>query len=185
MEGEDPTGPRTYIEARLREARGVRGPSWTRPSSSRASWIRLSLAVLAVMALAGGLTVAFLPLATPAAGGTCGPGTSAESAIAAFFDPASIGAGSEPSASNQEEHYQWLAFVSECQSATNSQMLIAIALVALAILLGLTAIFFGRLEHTSAPDRRAHLGPGWYADPKNPGGWRWWDGSRWGPPSGW
>jgi hypothetical protein len=25
----------------------------------------------------------------------------------------------------------------------------------------------------------ASFAPGWYADPWRPGGWRWWDGTRW------
>ena len=38
----------------------------------------------------------FAALPAPAVGGTCGPGKSSESAIVAFFDPVSIGAGAEP-----------------------------------------------------------------------------------------
>ncbi len=68
---------------------------------------------------------ALIALPAPAAGGTCGPSTASESALAALANPASIGAGPEPSVSNAVAHAQWQAFVDQCQSAADQRGLAA------------------------------------------------------------
>ncbi len=74
-----------------------------------------------------------VPLPAPAAGGTCGPTTASESALAALSDPASIGAGPQPPASNTVAHAQWQAFVSQCQSSADQRALAAGAILVLSV----------------------------------------------------
>ena len=132
--------------------------------------------------LAAGVTIALTSLPAPAAGGTCGPSTSSESAIAAFFNPVSIGAGPEPSAASSGRP-QWLAFIRECQSATNTRMVEAGATVAGGLLLGLGLpwVMRRRLAKEIGTDHMEISRPGWYPDPADPSVARWWDGRAWGP----
>jgi len=74
-----------------------------------------------------------VPLPAPAAGGTCGPSTASESALAALRNPASIGAGPEPPASNTAALTQWQAFVHECQSSADQRALVSGAILVLSI----------------------------------------------------
>ncbi|MGH9029977.1 MAG: DUF2510 domain-containing protein [Acidimicrobiales bacterium] len=139
--------------------------------------LRIVLAVLAVAAVAGAVVVVVLPLPSPAVGGTCGPGAGAEPAIAAFFDPASIGAGAEPAAGT-EQRFEWEAFVGECQSSSDARMVTAVALLTIAVALAFAVLLVARPavreEHVVSPPA------GWYPDQMQLGSWRWWDGKMWG-----
>jgi hypothetical protein len=141
--------------------------------------VRILSVVLAVVFLATAAAVTLLPLPAPAGGGTCGPGRSSESALAAFFDPVSIGAGPEPPASSGTRS-QWEDFVSSCQSSTDTRMAVAGGVLAVALLtgLGLPPVMRRLLDGSAPPDWP--LPPGWYPDPAHPHGPRWWDGSQWG-----
>jgi hypothetical protein len=140
--------------------------------------MRLVMAALAVVAVAGAIVVAVLPLPHPAVGGTCGPGTGSEPAIAAFFDPVSIDAGPEPEAVS-EARYEWQAFVGECQASTDARMVTSVALLTIAVALSFATFIFVRPivrdEHS-----QARPPAGWYPDQGQPGNWRWWDGNAWG-----
>ena len=142
--------------------------------------IRVGGALLCVGFLAAAATIALTPL--PAvAGGTCGPGTESESAFAAFLNPASIGAGPEPSTASGGRP-QWLAFVHDCQSATNTRIVTAGAIVAGALIVGLGLLWpVRRLARGRRTDQRGLPPPGWYPDSTDPRVARWWDGSAWGP----
>ena len=146
--------------------------------------LRLVCAVLAVLAVAGALVIVLLPLPRPAAGGTCGPGNGSESALEAFSDPVSIGAGPRPSASDIERYLDWQAFVGECQAASNGRVVDALALVVLAAFFALAippAVRRAWGEREPAlSSASATAPPGWYPDPANPTGWRWWHGQFWG-----
>ncbi|MHB1713050.1 MAG: hypothetical protein ACYCV7_16945, partial [Acidimicrobiales bacterium] len=98
-------------------------------------------------------------LPAPAAGGTCGPGRSSETPLAAFFDPGSIGAGPRPSTANAAAYDQWLAFVGECQSSTDARMLDGLALLVLS--LGAAGVGLA----VSRRRDRDHKPPGTNADP--------------------
>jgi hypothetical protein len=136
--------------------------------------------VLAVFFLAAAATIALVPLPAPAAGGTCGPSTSSESAIAAFFNPVSIGAGPEPSATSVE-HSPWVAFVHDCQSTTNSRMIQSGVIVVGALLAGLGLPWavkrFVRGNHRDPMRLRP---PGMHPDREDPYGPRWSDERGWG-----
>jgi len=139
-------------------------------------WVCIGLAGLAV---AGAVAIVVLPLPNPAAGGTCGPSRGSEPAIAAFFDPVSIGAGTEPPGGTLQ-NYQWQAFVGECQSSTNSRMVDALALLLLAAFFGLAVPPLVRRAWHEVAHATAHGAPaGWYPDPADPSAWRWWDGGTW------
>jgi hypothetical protein len=108
---------------------------------------RLALAFVGLFGIAFAIAGLLVGLPKPAVGGTCGPGTSSESSIVAFFDPGSIGAGAEPAATNATDRADWLAFVGECQASADSRVLgtfailivaIGIATVGLALALGET-----------------------------------------------
>jgi len=149
--------------------------------------LRLVCAALAVLAVAGALVIVFLPPPRPAAGGTCGPSRGSESAMEAFFDPVSIGAGTKVSGSGIEvevENLDRLAFIGECQSSTNARMVDALALLIVAGFFALVvppAVRRAWGEHAPATaSAGAAAPPGWYPDPANAAGWRWWDGHFWG-----
>jgi len=144
--------------------------------------VRVVCTVLAVLFLAAAATIALVPLPTPSAGGTCGPGTSSESAIIAFFNPASIHAGPEPTVTSGERP-QWSAFISQCQSATNTRMVQTAVIVVGALLAGLGVPWaLRRLVREDTASRRRLPPPGWYPDPTDPNVPRWWDERGWGPP---
>ena len=142
--------------------------------------VRVLGALLFIGFLAAAATIALTPLPSPAAGGTCGPGASSESAIAAFLNPVSIGAGPESSVPPGGRS-QWQAFISECQSSTDRRMVKAGAALAGAILLGLVLPW--AVRRVVRVNRTAQIrlaSPGWYGDPADPNVARWWDGHLWG-----
>ncbi len=145
-------------------------------------WVRLGFALVGLFGAAIAVTAVLVGLPAPAAGGTCGPGQSSEPAIVALFDPASIGAGAEPPATDATAHTQWLAFIGECQASTNGRSLLGLALLVLSI-----GIAFGGPKLVLRKNRAAVPSPpppGWYPDPMAPQtSTRWWDGTVWGPPS--
>jgi hypothetical protein len=116
-------------------------------SKARGRWFGLICCGLAILGLSAAITTVVGPVASPAAGGTCGPGKTSEAASTAFFDPSSIGAGKEPSTSNVEARLDWLAFVGECQSSADGQMLRG-------GILAVPAVAFGIVGILSIADRR-------------------------------
>jgi hypothetical protein len=162
----------------------------TYPRSTRSaaqSVLRTVALVLAGLAVAGAVAIVLLPLPRPAAGGTCGPGRGSETAIEAFFDPATIGAGAEPAPSQTDpaeaaRFYQWQAFVGECQSATNSRVVDALVLLVVAAFFSLVvprAVRTAWAEATGSASVPGAAPPGWYPDPADPARWRWWGGGPW------
>ena len=149
------------------------------PSTGRA--LRILSLVLGAVFLAAAGAVALLPLPAPGVAGTCGPGRSSESAVAAFFDPVSIGAGPRPPASSGERA-QWQDFVTACQSSADTRMAVAGGVIVVAVITaaGLTPVV--RRLLVEPPDHRSHPLPGWYPDPATPPVTRWGDGSQWSSP---
>jgi len=97
-------------------------------------WVFVLLGLFGAAFAVAGL---FATLPAPAVGGTCGPGKSSESAIVAFFDPVSIGAGAEPAAATTTAtaiaRADWMAFVGECQASADSRVLSTFFLLVLSI----------------------------------------------------
>jgi len=159
------------------------------PSTHHRSWMRIvgiSLVFISLLGLVVAVTAVLRPLPAPGAGGTCGPGKGSESAIAAFFNPGSIGAGAEP-ASPAAAILQWMAFVGQCQASTDARMLQALGILVLALILGVVGLVMWRAGRRTTA-RAAAFGPdgaptaGWYPDPAPAAtGTRWWDGQHWGP----
>ncbi len=145
--------------------------------------VRIVCIFLGVLLVFVAVTVAVVRLPVPAAGGTCGPGTGSESAVTAFFNPGSIGAGPEPSAASGGRS-QWQAFVSQCQSATDSRMAVSGGILAGALLVLFGTPWVVRRIARAAPAAPAavYAPAGWYADPSDPRTVRWWDGSTWSNP---
>lgn len=94
---------------------------------------RLALVFMGLFGIAFAIAGLLVGLPRPAVGGTCGPSTSSESAIVAFFDPVSIGAGAEPAATKATDRADWLAFVGECQATADGRVLGTFALLILSI----------------------------------------------------
>jgi hypothetical protein len=84
---------------------------------------RFALVFLGLFGAAFAISGLLVSLPSPAAGGTCGPGKGSESAIVAFFDPGSIGAGAEPPTTSATKRAGWMAFVGECQASADSRVL--------------------------------------------------------------
>ncbi len=118
-----------------------------------------------------------VPLPAPAAGGTCGPSTASESAMAALSNPASIGAGPEPSASNTAAHTQWQAFVNECQSSADRRALVSGAILVLSVAVAVVGpLLVLRRKRSPGPGSegsRAHGVPGGPISGWDPGGPTW------------
>jgi hypothetical protein len=103
-----------------------------------------ALVLLGLFGAAFAIAGLFAALPAPAVGGTCGPGTSSESAVVAFFDPASIGAGAEPAATttaNVVARADWMAFVGECQASADSRVLSTLALLVLSVAVVLVGLW--------------------------------------------
>ncbi len=96
-------------------------------------WVRVAFAFIGLFGIAFAVAGMIAPLPTPAAGGTCGPGTSSESPVVALVNPASIGAGKEPPVTQVSNRHQWEAFVQECQTATDNRMLAAGVIVVVSV----------------------------------------------------
>ena len=99
---------------------------------------RLVLVFVGLFGVAFAIAGLLVGLPRPAVGGTCGPGTSSESAIVAFFDPGSIGAGAEPAVTSATDRADWMAFVGECQASADSRVLGTFAILIVAI--GIAAV---------------------------------------------
>jgi hypothetical protein len=113
-----------------------------KPTSRRT--VGLALVLLGLFGAAFAVSGLFAALPAPAVGGTCGPGRSSESAIVAFFDPVSIGAGVEPSATttaNVVARADWMAFVGECQASADSRVLSTFALLVLSVVVALAGLW--------------------------------------------
>jgi len=144
--------------------------------------VRVVGTVLAAFFLAAAATIALVPLPAPAAGGTCGPSTSSEPAILAFFNPLSIGAGPEPVAISAQ-HSQWVAFVDECQSTTNSRMIQSGVIAVGALLAGLGLPWaVRRFVREDSTDPMGLTPTGKHPDPADPHVARSWDERGWGAP---
>jgi hypothetical protein len=99
---------------------------------------RLIFVFLGLFGAAFAITGVLVALPKPAVPGTCGPGRSSESAIVAFFDPGSIGAGAEPATTHATDRADWMAFVGECQASTDSRVLATFAILVLSVGVALT-----------------------------------------------
>jgi len=161
---------------------GARGPS-TITCVTLAQAVRLVCVALGALLVVAAVTIVVVPLPAPAAGGTCGPGASSETAVQAFFDPVSIGAGPLPSASSGNRP-QWHAFVDDCQSATNTRITVAGVILVVALFALIANTWIVRRVVGATPADAQHSPLAWYPDPADPGALRWWDGQRWGPGAG-
>ena len=99
---------------------------------------RLIFVFLGLFGAAFAITGLLVALPKPAVQGTCGPGKSSESAIVAFFDPGSIGAGPEPATTHATDRADWMAFVGECQASTDTRVLATFAILVLSLGVALT-----------------------------------------------
>ena len=124
------------------------------PRRQRLRWLAVALSFLGLLGVTVAITAMVMPLPAPAAGGTCGQGRGSESAIAAFFDPGSIGAGAEPTGTAAQED-QWLAFVGECQSSTDGRMLQASGILLLSLVVGVIGLLMLRRRRLVPPPGRA------------------------------
>jgi len=121
--------------------------------ASRRTGLWWSLALVGLFGGAFAIAGLFAALPAPAVGGTCGPGKLSESAVVAFFDPDSIGAGSEPAATttaNALSRADWMAFVGECQASADSRVLSTFAILVLSIVVALLGIWLA-VRATRAP----------------------------------
>ncbi len=124
--------------------------------STNRAWTRLAFALVGVLGVAIALTAVLVALPQPAVGGTCGPGKGSETPLAAFFNPGSIGAGVEPPSSDPTGQVEWLAFVGECQSATDARILTGFAVLVLSV--GV-ALLGPALLASAGDDRRRRPSP--------------------------
>jgi len=119
---------------------------------------RLILVFLGLFGAAFALTGALVALPSPQVGGTCGPGSSSESSIVAFFDPGSIGAHAEPSSSHATDRAEWMAFVGECQASADGRILAAFAILILSLAVASVGLAWawraGRRTDAVAPPSR-------------------------------
>lgn len=123
-------------------------------SISRQAWVRLAFAFVGLLGAAFAISAVVVALPPPAARGTCGPGLYSEAPIVALFNPASIGAGPEPPATNAQARDQWSAFVSECQASADGRVLAGFAIL-------VASIGIGVLGPMVVLRKKAKSGPGY------------------------
>jgi hypothetical protein len=120
--------------------------------ASRRMWFRVALVLLGLFGVAFAISGLLVALPRPAIGGTCGPGASSETAIAALFDPGSIGAGPEPPATSATDRTDWMAFVGECQASADGRALGTLLILVLSIAVTLVgAVLLVRLRRPPPP----------------------------------
>jgi hypothetical protein len=118
--------------------------------SSR-TWVRLAVVFVGTLGVAIAITGMFIALPGPSVGGTCGPGRGSEAAIVALVNPGSIGAGTEPPATNAEGRTEWSAFVAECQSSADGRVLGAVCLLVASAGIALLGLLVGRRKDPPSP----------------------------------
>lgn len=104
---------------------------------SHQAWVRVIFALIGLFGVAFAVSGVFISLPVPAAGGTCGPGTSSEAPISALFDPVSIGAGPEPGTDQPAERQNWMEFVHDCQTSADSRGLASLAILAVSLVVAI------------------------------------------------
>jgi hypothetical protein len=122
---------------------------------------QLALVFLGLFGVAFAISGIFVSLPKPAVGVSCGPGTSSEPAIVALFDPGSIGAGTEPPATNAAGRADWLAFVGECQASADGRVLANFLILTLSagVALAGTALVL-KARRTAIPPASSAAGAG-------------------------
>jgi hypothetical protein len=120
-----------------RRARVLSSRSVERASHVEQAWrkmgFRLAFVFVGLFGVAFAISGLLVALPRPAVGGSCGPGTTSESAIVALFDPGSIGAGPEPPATNVADRADWMAFVGECQASADGRVLATFFILVLSL----------------------------------------------------
>jgi len=114
---------------------------------------RFAFVFLGLFGVAFAITGLVVAMPTPAVGGTCGPGASSESSIVAFFDPVSIGAGTEPASAHPTDRADWMAFVGECQASADGRVLATFAVLVVSIVVALVGVALPRRRMGPQPPR--------------------------------
>ena len=136
-------------------------------SGSTRWWVTVVLVSLGLFGVAFAVTGLLVGLPAPAAGGTCGPGRGSEAAIVAFFDPITIGAGTEPPSTDAAAHADWVAFVQECQTAADDRAGAAFPILVISVgLVVIGAVLARRWRH--ADQKPTPYTPASWAPPPRP-----------------
>lgn len=132
--------------------------------------LRTALVFLGLFGAGLAISGLLVALPVPAAGGTCGPGRASEAPIVALLDPVSIGAGPEPPVSESASRADWVAFVSECQTAADNRGLAALAIlvVSAGVALVVPMLLFRRRRRSPGAMLPSPADPHWGIEQRRP-----------------